>query len=143
MAATHTDPFAGRQARRHEKRFRVLEEDIDHLGHVNNVVYVGWVQEVAGEHWRTTADPELADRVAWVLTRHEIDYKRPAHLGDEVIARTWVGEASPVRFERHVEILDRDDRLLARSRTIWCPIDRDTGRVTRLDASAHDPFYEP
>ena len=137
------DPCEGREPRRHETRFLVREEDIDPLGHVNNLVYARWVQDVASDHWRTAADPALVDEIAWVMTRHEIDYERPAHLGDQITARTWVGSATPVRFERHVEILDAEGRRLARSRTVWTPIDRRTGRIVRLDLSAHEPFYEP
>ena len=141
MSPERSDPFEGREPRRYEKRFLVTEDDIDGLGHVNNVVYVDWIQQVAGEHWRSAADPELRGRIAWVVSRHEIDYKRPAHEGDEVTARTWVGTASPVRFERHVEILDAEGRTLVRARTIWCPVDRESGRLIRLDLSAHEPFY--
>ncbi len=142
MTPNRKDPYAGREPRRHEKRFLVMEEDIDGLGHVNNVVYVKWIQEIAGEHWRLAADPEVASRIAWVVSRHEIDYKRPAHLGDEVTVRTWVGSATPVRFERHVEIVDTEDRILVRSRTLWSPIDRSSRRLVRLDLSTHEPFYE-
>lgn len=137
-----TDRFAGREPRRFERRIVVTDEHLDELGHVNNVVYVGWIQDIAGQHWRTAADPELVETIAWVLSRHEIDYRRPAYEGDELVIRTWVGHATPVRFERHVEILDADERVLVRSRTEWAPIDRGTGRLVRLDLSAHDPFYE-
>lgn len=136
-----SDPYEGREARRFEQSRVVAESDTDELGHVNNVVYVDWIQKIAGEHWRQTADPGIAARIAWVLIRHEIDYKRAAHPGDELIVRTWVGKATPVRFERHVEILDREERLLVRSRTVWSPVDRTSGRLVRLDVSAHEPFY--
>ena len=91
---------------------------------------------------RAVADPELVDTIAWVLTRHEIDYKRPAFLGDEITIRTWVGSATPVRFERHVEIADAEGRVLVKSRTLWSPVDRETSRLKRLDVGAHEPFYE-
>jgi len=136
------DRFAGREPRRFERRVVVSEGHLDDLGHVNNVVYVQWIQDIAGEHWRTAAHPALVDAVAWVLSRHEIDYRRPARAGDALTIRTWVGAATPVRFERHVEILDEADRVVVRSRTEWAPIDRGTGRLMRLDLSAHDPFYE-
>lgn len=136
------DRFTDREPRRHERRVTVSEEHLDDLGHVNNVVYVQWIQDIAGEHWRTAADPGLVDSVAWVLSRHEIDYRRPAHAGDRLTVRTWVGGASPVRYERHVEIVDADERVLVRSRTEWAPIDRETGRLMRLDVSAHEPFYD-
>lgn len=107
----------------------VQPQDIDALGHVNNVVYVRWIQDVAVAHWRALATPEEQAVVLWVVARHEIDYKRPARLGEPVVAETWVGEAQRTAFERHTEILRASDRkVLARARTVWCPISPATGR---------------
>ena len=118
---------------RFELRFEILPTDIDELGHVNNVVYVRWVQDVAIAHWQAAATPDQLTALAWVALRHEIDYKHPALLTDGIIASTWVGTAEAVRFERHVEILRAADRkVLARSRTLWCPITRESGRITRV-----------
>jgi acyl-CoA thioester hydrolase len=60
----------------------VAEPDIDQLGHVNNVVYVRWVQEAAIAHWSKLATPDERRRLLWLITRHEIDYKRQAFLGE-------------------------------------------------------------
>jgi len=105
----------------------VCEEDIDQLGHVNNVVYVRWVQEAATAHWSVLATPAEKARLAWVIIRHEIDYKRAAMLNDAIVARTWVGKAEGLAFERNTEILRAGDRkLLAKARTLWCPVDAST-----------------
>lgn len=138
----HQELFGAREARRYDQTRVVTEADVDSLGHVNNVVYVQWIQDIAGEHWRAAAEPELVDSVVWALLRHEIDYKRAAFPGDELTVRTWVGTATPVRYERHVEILDTEERVLVRSRTEWAPLDRASGRLRRLDVSTHEPFYE-
>ena len=112
-----------------ELSLAIRPEDIDELNHVNNVVYLRWVQDVATAHWRVLATPAEQKEVAWVAVRHEIDYLRPAVPGDGIIARTWVGAADGLRFERHTEILRaRDRKVLARARTVWCPIDARTGR---------------
>ena len=119
----------------------IVPDDIDGLGHVNNVVYVRWVQDVAIAHWTSAATIEQQAAVAWVAIRHEIDYKHPALPGDGIIASTWVGSAEAVRFERFVEILRAADRrLLAQSRTLWCPISRSTGRITRVDDAVRRVF---
>lgn len=111
----------------------ITPADIDELGHVNNVVYLRWVQDAATAHWRAAATKEQQEAIAWVALRHEIDYKHPAMPGDAIVASTWVGSAESVRFERFVEILRANDRkLLAHARTLWCPISRATGRVTRV-----------
>lgn len=118
-----TEPF--------ELKIEVRPEDIDRLGHVNNIVYLRWVQDAAVAHWRRIAPPEDQRTLLWVIRRHEIDYKRPAMPGDTVIARTWVGEASRFAFDRHTETLRSPDRtVLAVARTVWCPLDRKTGRPT-------------
>ena len=118
---------------RFELPISVAPEDIDELGHVNNVVYVRWIQDVAIAHWRAAATSMQQEEYFWVAVRHEIDYKHPTLLSDQVFARTWVGAAEAARFERHTEIVRaRDQKILARSRTFWCPINRRTGRLTRV-----------
>jgi acyl-CoA thioester hydrolase len=115
--------------------------DIDQLGHVNNVVYLRWVQEVATAHWQAAAEPADLAALAWVVVRHEIDYLRPARPDDTILARTWVGAVVGRDFERHTEIRRaRDSKLLARARTLWCPIDRATGRPAQPSPSVRDRF---
>jgi acyl-CoA thioester hydrolase len=119
----------------------VAPDDIDDLGHVNNVVYLRWVQDVAIAHWSAAATSSQQAAVAWVAIRHEIDYKHPALPGDGIIARTWVGTADSHRFERHTEILRAaDEKVLARARTLWCPISRATGRLTRVSDEVRARF---
>jgi len=118
---------------RYELAIPVLPEDIDELGHVNNVVYLRWVQAAAVAHWQAAATEAQQAELAWVAVRHEIDYKHPAMPGDQLVARTWVGTSDGRAFERHTEILRQSDRrLLARARTLWCPISRKTGRPTKV-----------
>lgn len=118
--------------------------DIDELGHVNNVTYVRWVQDAAVAHWRARAPAADQARLFWVVLRHEIDYKQAAHLGDAIIARTWVGTGTRVRFERHTELLRASDRaLLAKAVTIWCPIDAQTGRPVAVSAEVRERFSRP
>jgi acyl-CoA thioester hydrolase len=127
---------------RFERVFAVEPGDIDALGHVNNVVYVRWVQDVAAAHWEAATSPAERAAIAWVVLRHEIDYKHPARPGDQVIARTWVGTPDAARFERHTEIRRAgDERLLAQARSLWCPVHAVTGRLWRIDPALHDRFY--
>ena len=99
------------------------------LGHVNNVVYVRWVQDVAVAHWRAVASAADQEKLLWIVVRHEIDYKQAAHLGDTILARTWIGVATRIKFERHTELRRASDGVvLAKARTIWCPIDAVTGK---------------
>jgi acyl-CoA thioester hydrolase len=129
---------------RFELPIQVLADDIDELGHVNNVVYLRWVQDAAVAHWRAAATPAMQAEVVWVAVRHEIDYKRPAMPGDALIARTWVGPAGRRSFERHTEIVRASDaRLLAQARTIWCPVDPVTLKATDVSAAVRERFSVP
>jgi acyl-CoA thioester hydrolase len=129
---------------RFELAISITPEDIDELGHVNNVVYVRWVQEAAVAHWRAAATPAQQAEVVWVVVRHEIEYKHAAKLEDGIVAQTWVGTATAQTFERHTEILRvRDRRILARARTLWCPIDIRTGRPMRVGADIRERFSVP
>lgn len=115
--------------------------DIDELGHVNNVTYVRWIQDVAVAHWRAVALPEDQEQLLWIVLRHEIDYKLPAFLGDRLAARTWVGKASRLKFERYTEITRLPGgETLAQARTLWCPIDRQTGKPSPAGDSVRGRF---
>ncbi len=115
----------------YEVPIEVRPEDIDELGHVNNVVYLRWVQEAAVAHWQARAAPEDRAALFWVVSRHELDYKRPAYLDTEVVARTWVGAATARQFERHTELVRASDgKVLVRARTVWVPVDAETLRPT-------------
>ncbi|EEF61000.1 acyl-CoA thioesterase [Pedosphaera parvula] len=131
-----TEPF--------ELPILVQDADIDQLGHVNNVVYVRWIQDVAIAHWQSAASPAEQANLLWVVVRHEIDYKRPAFLQDRIIARTWVGAASHYRFDRHTEILRAADRrCLVSARTVWCPIDAQTGKPADVTPEIRARFSTP
>jgi acyl-CoA thioester hydrolase len=126
---------------RFEMIIPVLPGDIDEQNHVNNTVYLRWVQDVATAHWRAVASPKAQETIGWVVLRHEIDYKGPATLGDEVVLRTWVGKATRLTFERFTEIRrNRDGRLLSEARTLWCPTDAQTGRPIRVSAEVRSQF---
>ena len=126
---------------RFEMIISVLPDDIDEQNHVNNTVYLRWVQDVATAHWRAVAGPKAQETIGWVVLRHEIDYKGPATLGDELVLRTWVGKATRLTFERFTEICrNRDGRLLSEARTLWCPIDAQTGRPIRVSAEVRSQF---
>ena len=76
---------------------RVDAADINALGHVNNIVYLRWVQDVAKAHWFSAAPKDEQDGLVWMVVRHEIDYSSPAVLNDEIILHTWIGAAAGLR----------------------------------------------
>ena len=111
----------------------VQPADIDQQNHVNNTVYLRWVQEVATAHWEVLAPATAREIIGWVVLRHEIDYKTPAGRGDEIVLRTWVGQATRITFERFTEVRRASDyELLAQARTLWVPVNTATGKPTRV-----------
>jgi len=111
--------------------FRVAAEDIDAQGHVNNVAYVKWIQDVAVAHWFSAAAEETREKYTWVVLRHEIDYKKQAFENEKVTVETWVGEPTRISWERFTEIRRGED-LLVKARSVWCLIDRETLKPTRI-----------
>ena len=114
--------------------------DIDELGHVNNAVYLVWVQAVATAHWQAVARSADIARYVWVVTRHEIDYLRPTLVGERLTLTTWVGTPKGARFDRYVEISDPAGRVRVRAATIWALVDQTTGRAVRVPPEVAAPF---
>lgn len=112
---------------------RIQPADIDTLGHVNNVVYVRWAQEVAAAHWQQMLSTELQKTSVWVVLRHEIDYHAPALPGDPIEGSTRVGGYHGPRFERFVYLRHaQTGQLLAEVKTVWCLLDAKSMRPKRI-----------
>lgn len=117
--------------------------DIDELGHVNNAVWVQWIQDISTSHWRYAARAEDVDRYIWVVIRHEIDYLGNVREGETVTARTWVPEAPRgARFDRMIEFTGPDGKAKVRAKTTWAMIDVATGRIGRVPREVAAPFLE-
>ncbi len=124
-------------------RTEVTQADLDELGHVNNLVYLRWVQEAATAHWRAEASGDLQRRITWVVVRHEIDYHVAALEGDGIVLRTWVDGGTRTTSDRHTEILrEGDGALLAKARTVWCPLAASSGRPVRVSDALPVGFLE-
>lgn len=118
-------------------------EDIDELGHVNNAVWVKWIQQVATQHWTAAADPTHIDAYLWVVTRHEIDYRGNVKAGETVTARTWLGEAPRgARFDRLMEFTGADGKLKVAAKSTWAIMDRETGKLLRVPPEVAAPFLD-
>ena len=112
---------------------KVASEDIDELGHVNNVVYVRYVQEVAAAHWNTVADKTIQQKYLWVVLRHEIDYKNPAFVHERILATTWLGDHHGAKFDRFVKLVsETSGKVLVEAKTTWCMLDAKSMRPTKI-----------
>ncbi|MES2988410.1 MAG: acyl-CoA thioesterase [Pseudomonadota bacterium] len=116
-------------------------EDIDELGHVNNAVWVKWIQDVSVGHWRATAPKEDVDRYIWVITRHEVDYRGNVSAGETVTAETWIPEPPRgARFDRCLRFTGADGKVRVEARSTWAIIDQTTGRLVRVPRHLAEMF---
>ena len=114
--------------------FVVQPTEIDGMGHVNNVVYLKWVQDAAEAHWKTKAPADVLAKYSWVVLRHEIDYLSPAFEGQVIIATTWVENHAGVRSDRIVHLINKEtQKILAKAKTTWCLLDAQTQRPKRIE----------
>ena len=111
-------------------------EEIDGLGHVNNLVYLNWFIEAATAHSQAVGwgiERMLAMGEGWVVRRHEIDYLLPLKPEEIVLIRTWVETAERASSGRLYEIYRRSDgKMVCRGLTIWVWINYKTGRPQRI-----------
>jgi acyl-CoA thioester hydrolase len=124
-----------------ERALVALPEHIDELGHVNNAVWVQWMEQVAVAHWRSVAGAAHQDDYFWVVVRHEIDYLRAALEGERITARTWAGDAPKgARFDRHMEFVGEDGKPRVRAISWWAIIDKASSRPVRVPDEVIAPF---
>jgi len=121
--------------------FTAQPADIDELGHVNNAVWVRWIQELAVAHWHAVSPQDHQNAFVWVVTRHEIDYRGNVVVGEHVVGETWVPEPPRgARFDRHFRFVGDDARVRVEGVTTWAMIDRATGRLVRIRDEVAAPF---
>ena len=126
---------------RHTLTFTAQPQHIDELGHVNNAVWVDWIQQIATAHWSAVASPAHQAAYIWVVTRHEIDYRGNIALGESVTAETFIPSApSGARFDRRVDFSDAAGKVIVSAQTTWALIDKASGRLQRVREDVAAPF---
>jgi len=115
----------------YQDTFKVEENALDALNHVNNVVYLQWVNDISEKHWNLLAGQEIKEKYFWVVLRHELNYMNQAFLGDEITVLTWVGESSGVKSIRNVHVY-KGETILLKARSTWCLLEVKTLRPTRI-----------
>ena len=111
--------------------FTVPESAVDQNGHVNNVVYVQWMQDVAILHANATGGTRAMHAAGgtWVVHSHKVEYLSPAFADEEIVALTWVVNFRRVRSIRRYKFVKKNDnKLLARGETEWVFVDAESGR---------------
>ncbi|MBX7513369.1 acyl-CoA thioesterase [Qipengyuania sp. GH38] len=120
---------------------RVIPSDIDFMGHVNNARYLNWVQDAVLAHWNKIAPAEEVASKAWVALKHEITYRKPAFLDDEVIASTVLEKVQGARAF-YSTVIQRGEEVLAEVKSAWCCIDSETLRPARLREEVTKFFFK-
>ena len=121
------------------------QADVDEQGHISNVAYVRWIQEVAMAHSSARGfepDAYRALGAVFVVRRHEVDYLRPAYAGDELELSTRVLWWRAAQCERETRIIRlRDQALIAQGRTVWVYVSTTSGKPRRIPKELEAAFY--
>jgi acyl-CoA thioester hydrolase len=115
----------------YEYPISIVSDDIDFMGHVNNAVYLKWVQAAVIDYWQRVAPPEAVAAHLWVALKHEITYRRPAFLDDGVVAEVIAESAQGARTFFST-LFKRGEEVLAEVKSSWCCLDAATKRPARL-----------
>ncbi|MDQ2891565.1 MAG: acyl-CoA thioesterase [Pseudomonadota bacterium] len=110
------------------------------MGHVNNASYLKWVQEAVVSHWQRLAPADAVAEHLWVALKHEITYRKPTFLDDEVIATVLLEKVQGARAF-YETIIKRGEEVLAEVKSSWCCLDAETLRPARLAQSVVDRFF--
>ena len=124
-------------------QLKVPDDAVDENGHVNNVVYVHWMQDAAVRHSDSTGCTQATkeEGATWVVRSHKIEYLRPAFGGDQIEVMTWVSNFRRVRSVRKYKFLRSDDNtVLARGTTDWVFVAADTGQPRAIPDSVKTLF---
>jgi acyl-CoA thioester hydrolase len=124
----------------HDHAIRIAPGDIDFMGHVNNAHYLTWVQEAVTAHWRNLAPAEAVARHLWVALKHEITYRKPAFLDDQVVATVILEKVHGARAF-YETLIKRGEEVLAEVRSSWCCIDAETLRPARIASDIAERFF--
>jgi acyl-CoA thioester hydrolase len=116
--------------------------DIDHMGHVNNAVYLKWVQEAVIDYWRSVAPADAVAGHLWVALKHEITYRKPTFLQDVVVAEVIAEKVEGARA-MFTTVVRRGEEVLSEIRSSWCCLDAVTKRPARLARDVVGRFLPP
>jgi len=124
----------------HKFPIGIEPDDIDFMGHVNNASYLKWVQDAVLDHWRALAPAEAVAQHLWVALKHEITYRKPTFLDDDVIATVLLQKVQGARAF-YETIIRRGEDVLAEVKSSWCCLDASTMRPARLAREVIQNFF--
>ncbi|WP_378180653.1 acyl-CoA thioesterase [Aquimarina sp. SS2-1] len=117
-----------------EYQIKVPKSAIDDMNHVNNVIYLQWIQDIAKKHWETKTDNEIRNIYVWVVLNHYIEYQNPAFENDDLTIQTWIDHHHGAKSERHTKIIHTaTQKVIVTAKTTWCLLHKETLRPTRIN----------
>ena len=126
----------------YQKTIFVKQADIDEFDHVNNIVYLKWVQDIAKEHWQICASQGIVDQYKWVVVNHNITYKRQLKIHQKVVIKTQVFDnAKGALWGRMVWIYDESKVLIVEANTQWCLVDNQSFKPKRITDEIKSVFF--
>jgi len=127
-----------------EYQISVEQSAIDEMNHVNNVVYLQWIQEIAKKHWEAKTDQNIRNNFVWVVMKHEINYLSAAIEGDTITIRTWIAQHHGAKSERHTSIIHTaTQKQIVSASTTWCLLNKKTLKPHRIPKEISELFFQP
>jgi acyl-CoA thioester hydrolase len=127
-------------AQQHDYPLAIVSDDIDFMGHVNNSIYLKWVQEATIAHWQRFASPSAVAAYLWIALKHEVTYRRPAFLRDQLVASVVLDK---VRRESafYEATIRRGDEVIAEVKSRWCCVEASSRKPVRVADDVMECFF--
>lgn len=124
-------------------KFTASAQHIDELNHVNNAVWVQWIQDLATLHWEAVGRTDDRDQFFWVVVRHEIDYRGNIALGEGAVGTTYIpGPPKGATLVRAADFTNADGKMIVSARTTWALMERSSQRLARVRPELLGSFLE-
>lgn len=124
-----------------EHLITVTKSAIDDMNHVNNVMYLQWIQDIAEKHWEDKTNLAIRDTYVWVVLNHYIEYHHPAFENDELVIQTWVDHYKGAKSERRTKIIHATTKkVIVTAKTSWCFLSKEKLRPVRIPTEISNLF---
>ena len=111
-----------------------MPQHLDALKHVNNVVYLQWMQDAAAQHWNKFVPENLSNEIVWVAKQHTINYHAPAFLHEQLEMKTYTGDYTAASWDRHYALTrTSDNKTIITAKSVWVLLDKQTMKPRRID----------
>jgi acyl-CoA thioester hydrolase len=121
-------------------QIEVKAADLDELMHVNNVVYISYLQQAAISHWYSAVPEPIREPIRWVVKKHSIEYFKAAFENDSLEISTWIESFNSLTCTRFYEIYRGND-LIVKAETLWLALDTQSMKPKRIDTGIYAEYF--